>query len=132
MTTGLLPGQQPYDESGLSEKIKYWIDSWEDTVTNFGKSYYGLELTNLQTVTDAIIDEIEDSGLERDSTLALFAYTVHGATRDGHGGWANWPHAALKRELANSPPLFCGRHYAGVAAVKRHTSSVRKVPKSRA
>ncbi len=60
----------------------------------------------------------------------FFVYTAHDAPRDGRRGRANWPHAALKRELVNSSPFFCGRRYAGVAAAKQHTSGAGKGPKS--
>ena len=35
-----------YQANEINEKIKYWVDLWEDMISNFNKNRYGLTLIN--------------------------------------------------------------------------------------
>jgi hypothetical protein len=35
-----------YPPGEINEKIEYWVDLWDDLITHFTKTHYGLELVN--------------------------------------------------------------------------------------
>lgn len=47
----------------INEKIEYWIDVWNDLITHFTKTHYGLELANPHVALIVLIDEIEHNEL---------------------------------------------------------------------
>lgn len=53
-----------YRENEINEKIKYWVDLWEDLISNFNKNQYGLTFINPHLILRDIIDEIEDNKLK--------------------------------------------------------------------
>jgi hypothetical protein len=53
-----------YQANEINEKIKYWVDLWEDLISNFNKNRYGLTLINPHLILRDIIDEIEDNKLK--------------------------------------------------------------------
>lgn len=50
-----------YGSEEINEKIKYWVDLWDDLISNFNKKSYGLKLINPQLLINDIIDEIESN-----------------------------------------------------------------------
>ncbi|SEF52372.1 hypothetical protein SAMN04487919_101467 [Bacillus sp. ok061] len=48
-----------FKDGEVNEKIKYWVDIWEELIKNFNKNSYGLNLSNPHIVIKDIIDEVE-------------------------------------------------------------------------
>lgn len=54
-----------YGESEVTEKIKYWVDLWEEVIEDFNKTIYDRELINPHLLLIDLLDEIKFNGLER-------------------------------------------------------------------
>ncbi len=48
-----------YRPGVINDKIKYWVDLWQDLIDNFNKTSYGLKLANPHLLLTEIMDEIE-------------------------------------------------------------------------
>lgn len=54
-----------YEEGEVTEKIKYWVDLWEEIVSNFSETTYNKELINPHLLLMDLVDEIEYNRLAR-------------------------------------------------------------------
>lgn len=63
---------QFYADNEVNEKIKYWVDVWEDLVDNFDKEFYGLKLVSPHILIRDIIDEIDYNQLKNDDNRSFF------------------------------------------------------------
>lgn len=61
-----------YSPQEISEKIKYWVDLWEDLIDNFNKKLYGLDLINPQLLIRDLIDEINFNALRNKDNREYF------------------------------------------------------------
>lgn len=48
-----------YSGNKINEKVKYWVDIWEDLINNYNTNSYGLNLFNVHTIINDIIDEVK-------------------------------------------------------------------------
>lgn len=61
-----------YGESEVTEKIKYWVDLWEEVIEDFSKTIYDRELINPHLLLINLLDEIKFNGLERPGNNKYF------------------------------------------------------------
>lgn len=61
-----------YEEGEINNKIKYWVDLWEDLIENFDNDSYGLNLVNPNLLLMDIIDEIRFNRLKNSGTKKFF------------------------------------------------------------
>lgn len=54
-----------YEKGEVTEKIKYWVDLWEEIVSNFGEATYNKELINPHLLLMDLVDEVEYNRLAR-------------------------------------------------------------------
>ncbi len=50
-----------YSDGKVTDKIKYWVDLWEDLIENFNEKSYGLKLLNPHLLLNDIVDEIDSN-----------------------------------------------------------------------
>lgn len=50
-----------YSDGEVSDKIKYWVDLWEDLIDNFNEKSHGLKLLNPHLLLRDIVDEIDSN-----------------------------------------------------------------------
>jgi hypothetical protein len=62
--------EYPSDE--VNEKIRYWVDRWEELFDNFNVNSYGLKLSSPHLLIRAISDEIEHNDLRNLETRRIF------------------------------------------------------------
>src|SRR4051794_7199515 len=55
-------------EGEINEKIRYWVDVWDELIDHFTKTHYGLELANPHVSLIVLIDEIEHNELRNKET----------------------------------------------------------------
>lgn len=55
-----------FKEDEVSEKIKYWVEIWDELIIHFTKNNYGLDLKNPHVVLSILIDEIENNELRNE------------------------------------------------------------------
>ena len=61
-----------YEEKEINDKIKYWVDLWEDLIENFDNDSYGLKLINPNLLLKDIIDEIRSNRLNNSKNKKYF------------------------------------------------------------
>jgi len=61
-----------YEEKEINDKIKYWVDLWEDLIENFDNDSYGLNLINPNLLLKDIIDEIRFNRLKNSKNRQYF------------------------------------------------------------
>ncbi len=61
-----------YEEGEINNKIKYWVDLWEDLIENFDNDSYGLNLVNPNLLLMDIIDEIRFNRLRNSGNKNFF------------------------------------------------------------
>jgi len=61
-----------YEEGEINNKIKYWVDLWEDLIENFDNDSYGLNLVNPNLLLMDIIDEIRFNRLKNSRNSEFF------------------------------------------------------------
>jgi len=61
-----------YEEGEINNKIKYWVDLWEDLIENFDNDSYGLNLVNPNLLLMDIIDEIRFNRLKNSRNCEFF------------------------------------------------------------
>lgn len=61
-----------YGREEISEKIRYWVDRWEELFDNFNVNSYGLKLSSPHLLVRAISDEIEHNDLRNKETRRIF------------------------------------------------------------
>ena len=61
-----------YEEGEINNKIKYWVDLWEDLIENFDNDSYGLNLVNPNLLLMDIIDEIRFNRLKNSRNRKKF------------------------------------------------------------
>lgn len=61
-----------YEEGEINNKIKYWVDLWEDLIENFDNDSYGLNLVNPNLLLMDIIDEIRFNRLKNSGNKFFF------------------------------------------------------------
>lgn len=61
-----------YEEGEINNKIKYWVDLWEDLIENFDNDSYGLNLINPNLLIMDIIDEIRFNRLKNSGNKNFF------------------------------------------------------------
>lgn len=50
-----------YSDGEVTDKIKYWVDLWEDLIDNFNEKSHGLKLLNPHLLLRDIVDEIDSN-----------------------------------------------------------------------
>ena len=65
-----------YEEGEINDKIKYWVDLWEDLIENFNNDSYGLNLVNPHLILMDIIDEIKFNRLKNSKNKEYFLKTL--------------------------------------------------------
>lgn len=63
--------------NGQKEKIQYWKDLWHDSIKNFLKRSFGLELLTPHVLIDNIILEIEEDSLQNQKNKQFFYRTIN-------------------------------------------------------
>jgi hypothetical protein len=63
-------------EFDINEKIKYWIDLWDELIKHFNKKSFGLSLINPNTIIKDIIDEIECNKFKNEDNRKYFQQKV--------------------------------------------------------
>lgn len=66
-----------YKKKEINEKIKYWVDIWEDLITNFNNNSFGFTLISPQLIISDIIDEIEFNQLKNKKIKKYFLYQIN-------------------------------------------------------
>lgn len=61
-----------YGQEEVNDKIKYWVDLWEDLIENFNKKFYGLNLVNPQLLIKDVIDEIHSNAFHNKENRKYF------------------------------------------------------------
>ena len=67
---------EKYKKKEINEKIKYWLDIWEDLITNFSSNSFGLILINPQLIISDIIDEVEFNQIKDRKIKEYFLYQI--------------------------------------------------------
>lgn len=70
------------DPGVVNEKIRYWVDLWEDLISNFNKQLYGLDLVNPQLIIREIIDEIKSNHFQNKEIKGYFREKLDDLKRD--------------------------------------------------
>lgn len=66
-----------YNKDEINEKIRYWVDAWEDIIENFNENSFGLILSNPQLVISDIIDEINFNQMRKKSSKNYFIEQIN-------------------------------------------------------
>lgn len=66
-----------YGENEINEKIKYWVDLWEEIIVDFSKNIYGVELINPHLLLMDLIDEIKFNKLGRSTNNEYFLNKIN-------------------------------------------------------
>jgi hypothetical protein len=61
-----------YATDEVNDKIKYWVDLWEDLIDNFGQNPYGLDLISPHVLLRLVVDEVDDHELRNEQMRQLF------------------------------------------------------------
>lgn len=61
-----------FGENEINEKIKYWVDLWEEIIEDFSRITYDRELINPHLLIINILDEIKYNKLKNDNNNAYF------------------------------------------------------------
>src|SRR4051812_3109908 len=59
-------------EGEINEKIRYWVDRWQELIENFNLNSYGLQLSSPHLLIKGIWDEIRDNDLRSAETRKVF------------------------------------------------------------
>ena len=63
-----------YNKDEVNDKIKYWVDLWEDLISYFNVNSYGLKLINPQLILLDTIDEIESNQFVKNKENKKYFY----------------------------------------------------------
>lgn len=54
---------QKYPVGQISDKIKFWVDVWDDLITHFTRDHYGFEMANPHVLLNVLVDELQNNEL---------------------------------------------------------------------
>jgi len=87
-----------YGKTEVNEKIRFWVDVWEDLIDYFGQNVYGLDLLSPHVLLRLLVDEVKDNELRNEEMRHLLLDRLSDAAKNDN---------IIKAHLASEFALIC-------------------------